>query len=137
MSYIIGVDAPRNTAGAQTGALDPGNDMFWNWNQGYIYVKLEGTSPQSPTTGLVYHVGGVSNIRTVSTSFGSSRLVVAAGRTPRIQMTVNPVALFESSTAANRINFATTYNVMGGASASVVADNYTAGMFSLGQIQAN
>ena len=42
MEFLIGVDAPRNTSGAQTGDLDVSNNMFWDWNQGYVFFKLEG-----------------------------------------------------------------------------------------------
>ena len=41
VEYLIGVDSARNVAGAQTGALDPVNGMFWSWTQGYIFLKLE------------------------------------------------------------------------------------------------
>jgi hypothetical protein len=60
VSYMIGVDSVRNVSGAQTGALDPINDMFWTWNSGYIFVKLEGNSPSSTSSqkALVFHIGG-------------------------------------------------------------------------------
>ncbi|WP_316930094.1 MbnP family protein, partial [Hymenobacter sp. IS2118] len=31
VSFTVGVDSARNVAGAQTGALDPNNGMFWTW----------------------------------------------------------------------------------------------------------
>lgn len=60
MSFLIGVDAARSAAGAQTGALDPSLGMFWDRDKGYIAVKFEGTSPESPLPGNVfrYHIGG-------------------------------------------------------------------------------
>jgi hypothetical protein len=39
LSFVIGVDSARNVSGAQTGALDPANGMFWTWNTGYIMAK--------------------------------------------------------------------------------------------------
>lgn len=57
--FMIGVDAERNTSGAQTGALDPINGMFWDWKTGYIMALMEGQSPQSGTAGMFsYHVSG-------------------------------------------------------------------------------
>ena len=58
--FLVGVDSLRNVSGAQTGALDPTNGMFWTWNSGYIMAKLEGTSPSSPDPGqrMQYHIGG-------------------------------------------------------------------------------
>ncbi len=46
ISYTLGVDSIRNVSGAQTGALDPANGMFWTWNSGYIFMKFEGASPK-------------------------------------------------------------------------------------------
>ncbi len=60
IAFTIGVDSVRNVSGAQTGALDPANGMFWTWNSGYIMAKLEGTSPLSKEPGnrIEYHIGG-------------------------------------------------------------------------------
>jgi hypothetical protein len=44
MQVLIGVDSARNVSGIQSGALDPANGMFWSWNTGYIFAKLEGKS---------------------------------------------------------------------------------------------
>ena len=58
LMFTIGVDSARNVSGAQTGALSPANNMFWNWNTGYIFFKLEGNSPQAPGSTFSYHIGG-------------------------------------------------------------------------------
>ena len=60
IGFLLGVDSVMNTAGAQTGALDPINEMYWTWNSGYIMEKIEGTSPQSNAAHhkLEYHIGG-------------------------------------------------------------------------------
>lgn len=62
ISFLIGVDSLMNVSGAQTGALDPLNGMFWTWNSGYIMFKLEGNSPQSASINnkIEYHIGGFS-----------------------------------------------------------------------------
>jgi hypothetical protein len=62
ISFMIGVDSLRNCSGAQTGALDPLNDMFWTWNSGYVMFKLEGSSPQSKAdlNRIEHHIGGYS-----------------------------------------------------------------------------
>jgi hypothetical protein len=64
LQFMLGVDSARNVSGAQTGALDPLNDMFWTWNSGYIMAKLEGTSPQSTVVNnkIEYHIGGFSGV---------------------------------------------------------------------------
>jgi hypothetical protein len=60
LSFLIGVDSLRNVSGAQTGALDPLNGMFWTWSTGYIMAKMEGSSPVSsqPLNEVVFHIGG-------------------------------------------------------------------------------
>lgn len=67
LSFLLGVDSARNVSGAQTGALDPLNDMFWTWNSGYIMAKLEGTSPQSTVVNnkVEYHIGGFAGTNSV------------------------------------------------------------------------
>jgi hypothetical protein len=60
LSFLLGVDSLKNVSGAQTGALDPANDMFWTWNTGYVMAKLEGNSPASTVVNnkVEYHIGG-------------------------------------------------------------------------------
>lgn len=67
VSFLLGVDSARNVSGAQTGALDPLNDMFWTWNSGYIMAKMEGTSPQSTVVNnkVEYHIGGFAGTNSV------------------------------------------------------------------------
>ncbi len=65
--FTIGVDSLKNVSGAQTGPLDPLNDMFWTWNSGYVMAKIEGRSPQSKVVNnkVEYHIGGFSGIHNV------------------------------------------------------------------------
>lgn len=58
--FTLGVDSVFNCSGAQDGALDPLNGMFWTWNSGYIFFKLEGVSPSSPAdlNRIEHHIGG-------------------------------------------------------------------------------
>ena len=67
IAFLLGVDSARNTSGAQKGALDPLNDMFWTWQSGYIMQKLEGTSPQSSIVNnkIEYHIGGYMGTNSV------------------------------------------------------------------------
>lgn len=61
IEFIIGVDSLRNTSGSQSGDLDPSNNMFWDWNTGYIFFKLEGrfnTLTQPVLSDYAIHVGG-------------------------------------------------------------------------------
>jgi len=60
ISFLLGVDSTKNVSGAQSGALDPTNDMFWTWNTGYVMAKLEGGSAASAVVNnkVEYHIGG-------------------------------------------------------------------------------
>lgn len=60
IEFLIGVDSLTNVGSVRTGALDPANDMYWQW-EGYLFLKMEGmyTSEESTETGeYAIHVGG-------------------------------------------------------------------------------
>lgn len=60
IEWMIGIDSIKNCSGIQTGVLDPMKAMFWTWNTGYIFAKLEGQSSASKLAAhrFTYHVGG-------------------------------------------------------------------------------
>ena len=139
ISYIVGVDSARNVAGAQTGALDPANNMFWTWNSGYIYLKMEGTSAQSPTGALTFHIGGFkspnSAIRTVTLNTPANiNLQVRNDHKPEVHIKADVMKMFSGVTP---VRFADTYTVMGGPNVVPIANNYTSGMFEIEHIHAN
>ncbi|MBL7717231.1 MAG: hypothetical protein JNL72_00235 [Flavipsychrobacter sp.] len=128
VSYLIGVDSARNVSGAQSGALDPANAMFWDWNTGYIMAKLEGTSPQSGAAAkeIVYHAGGFSGsysvLRWVSLSLPQPARV-QQGRTPEIHLVSDVLEWFK---APMTVDFATRFHVTNpGKDASQMASNYS------------
>lgn len=60
ISFELGVDSLLNTTGVGTGDLDPLKGMFWTWNSGYIFAKLEGRSDSShaPAHYFNWDIGG-------------------------------------------------------------------------------
>ena len=137
ITFMIGVDSTRNVSGAQTGALDPANGMFWSWNSGYIMSKLEGTSPQSPATNqiVMYHVGGFSGannaLKTVTLNFPGTANV-SASVTPLVTIRSDAAEWFKTPV---NVDISTLHTVhMAGASAKKIADNY-ADMFSVTSVQ--
>lgn len=140
LSFVVGVDSARTRAGAFSGALDANNAMWWDWSKEFINVKLEGTSPQSPSRGLVFHIAGyqhstTNTIRTVSLPFPTAtKLLVRPDHTPEIHLHVDVLGMFG---APNPVRFATVYNTTGGVQSARVADNLAAGMFSVEHIHAN
>lgn len=136
ITYTIGVDSTRNVSGAQTGALDPANTMFWSWNSGYIFMKFEGTSPQAPANTFSYHIGGFSGannaIRTNTINFSTTNLEVKSGATPMVHLSTNVQKVFDGLGATISVaTFDKTH--MPGQQAVKVADNF-AGAISLDHI---
>ncbi|TKC10381.1 hypothetical protein FA048_09320 [Pedobacter polaris] len=138
INFTIGVNKERNLAGAQTGALDPALGMFWTWNSGYIFVKLEGNSPQSTAANhtLTFHIGGIvdpnNTIRTFSTDFNvANPLRIREDKKPQLHFKVNAGSLF---TGKQNVNFAQLNFTMGGANSVIVANNYVSGLFELDHI---
>lgn len=135
VKFIIGVDVPRNTSGAQNGALDPAvnGDMYWSWSTGYIQAKLEGTSPQSKAANnaVIYHIGGVEagkeTPRNVTLNFGTNMVVGAQAGSIKIKADAakwfgpaNPILIDQVATTTH-----------GGSPTSLkIADNYQH-MFSI------
>jgi hypothetical protein len=131
--FLIGVDAKRNTSGAQTGALDPIHGMFWTWSTGYIMAKMEGYSPQSGATNkkLAFHIGGFSGvnsaIKTVNLTFPNSANVTPS-HTPILTLKADLASWFASP---NLVSFNTMFSISSvSANSKAIADNY-ANMFSV------
>lgn len=65
LDFVLGIDSLKSTApvAERTGVLDPAGDgagMYWGWNSGYIFLKMEGPS-EVATSGdkkFRYHIGG-------------------------------------------------------------------------------
>jgi hypothetical protein len=135
IKFMVGVDSTRNVSGAQTGALDPANGMFWTWASGYIFYKLEGKSPAStqPDSSFVYHIGGFKDgnntnaTRDVEVVFGGNSLIVDGDREAEIHVFADVLKVFSTP---NTISIAALNTQMAqGGAALIIADNY-ANMFT-------
>ena len=129
ITFTIGVDSTHNVSGAQTGALDPANEMFWSWSTGYIFIKAEGTSPASSMGGAFeYHIGGFQTanntncVRTVSHTFGGATMTIAPNTAPQIHMAVDIAKLFNGT--SNLSVAATPMIHMPGTGAVAIADRF-------------
>jgi len=125
IGFVIGVDSLHNCSGAQSGALDPVNAMFWAWNTGYIFLKLEGKSPYSDSPGHLfeYHIGGYKQpnncIRRINLKLGH------LASTVKDQSTINlKVDILELLKNPANIDFRKLPSVTDFHNASLVADNY-------------
>jgi hypothetical protein len=137
VSFTVGVDSALNCSGAQSGALDPVNGMFWTWNTGYIYFKLEGYAAASTNDlqKIEYHIGGYTGPykanRKVELNLPQP-LLIEAGKSTVITINVD---LDQFWVGKNKIHIATNALIMSpGALAAAAADNLPA-MFSIGSMQ--
>jgi hypothetical protein len=126
--YTIGVDSARNVSGSQTGALDPANGMFWTWNSGYIFVKMEGTSTASSNGNLIFHIGGFKEsnntnaLRNVEFNFPSPYLTVNGSREAEIHIIADVLKMFKGT---QTVSFATNnFQMSPGGFALTMANNY-------------
>ena len=145
VQFIVGVDSLKSVAPAseRTGVLDPageGAGMYWMWNSGYIFVKVEGTSPQAPLDSATnsnkfrYHIGlfggysspTLNNIKKISLP-SADLATVRKDITPRCHVEVEIMEIFKAPTtvsvAANPTVMVTPYS-------QSIANNY-ADMFEL------
>lgn len=148
--FMVGVDSLRNTAPIEKrrGVLDPSGSMmddgmYWAWNSGYIFVKLEGTSSKgNPVNGkFYYHIGlfggynerTVNNTRVVKVNFGELKASVTSAKSPEVHFLVDVLKVFDGP-AAN-ISIAAYNSIMGGQpdKSQQIADNYV-NMFTLDHI---
>jgi len=132
ITFLVGVDPDRNTAGAQTGALDPLNGMFWDWNSGYIMLKLEGTCPRSPSGRIELHCGGFigqnSSVRSVKLPLSSAITVTGNGMENHVHLVAEVLTMFNTP---NQIDLSTTNIItMPDSNSRKLAENYQ-GMFSV------
>jgi hypothetical protein len=136
MSFIIGVDSLHNCSGAQSGALDPVNGMFWAWNTGYIFLKLEGKSPSSSAPGKIfeYHIGGYKSpsncIRIVMLPFNVP-VIVSGDKKITVKVKANIAEILGSSV---NVDFTVMPSVTDNHNADIIANNY-ADMFSIIEIK--
>ena len=132
ISFLIGVDSLRNCDGIQSGALDPINGMFWEWNTGYIFMKLEGSSSVSTSPGnfIEFHIGGYKHpnncIRKITLPFQNQQISADSAQL-LLNINTDLLKVFQSSMV---IDFSKTSVVTDFHNATTVADNYI-NMFSL------
>lgn len=102
ISFLLGVDSLHNVNGAQSGALDPMNGMFWTWNSGYVSVKIEGKSPVSnlPQHLIEYHLGGYKGpdkvMQRVDLPFKDGTIDFTDKKTTVVSVKTNLNAFFKS-----------------------------------------
>ncbi|EDO26060.1 predicted protein [Nematostella vectensis] len=107
MEYTMGVDSIMNVSGAHTGALSFANGMFWDWNTGYIMMKAEGKSPNSPNGNFQLHFGGFQGeynvVTTKKADLSNNKLSLSNGGTKTVTLRANPAKLWHSSEGLSKV----------------------------------
>ncbi|SJZ35942.1 MbnP family protein [Sediminibacterium ginsengisoli] len=143
VSFVLGVDSLRSTmdVSKRTGVLDPaatGHDdggMYWGWNSGYIFFRMEGISSFAPAdpAGLKkfrYHIGGfggysapsLNNIKNITLDLSANGTAkVREGRSSNVHIMVDVLKMFNGATD---VSIAANPTVMFGDYSARVAANY-------------
>lgn len=141
LTFTLGVDSLRSTMdiSKRTGPLDPSggmeDGMYWGWNSGYIFLKMEGTSPQAPvdptgTKKYRYHIGGfggysaptLNNIKTITIDLRPRGIPqVRKDRKANIHLFVDIGKVLSGST---NVSIATNPSVMFSEYSKNIANNY-------------
>ncbi|MFI5173082.1 MAG: MbnP family protein, partial [Chitinophagales bacterium] len=141
IKFLLGVDSTHNVSGAQSGALAPTNGMFWDWNTGYIFLKLEGSSPVIPTPAqtFTYHIGGFAapnnNLKEIYLEFDGDNLPLANNTHPELHLVIDVLEILKNPTTINMATFPTGI-MSANANAAIIANNY-ADMFTYDHIHAD
>lgn len=124
----IGLDSITNQKTGGTGALDPGNGMYWPWSSEYKFMVLEGSFQYPDTSGaFLFHIAGNACFRTIRIPLQEGGNSVSIGGGSEIILDVNLASLLG---APHPVDFRKMNNVMSAESgARKLADNYEAGNF--------
>jgi len=111
VTFTIGVDSLKSVSNIseRTGVLDPTtSDMYWAWNSGYIFFKMEGTSPAGMDDNFYYHIGGyggystesktINNLKKITLSFGDDKATVRSNIEPEAHFYVDILKVFDGGT---------------------------------------
>ncbi len=144
--FVLGVDSLKSASdiGQRTGVLDPAGaaqGMYWMWNSGYIFVKVEGTSPEVTEAdgAFFYHIGGyggyssptINNLKNISLEADNNeKASVSKDAHPEVHIYADVLEVFKSP---NSLSVAQTPMVMFSPESTDIANNY-ADMFSINHI---
>jgi hypothetical protein len=146
ISYVVGVDSLRNTMdiSKRTGVLDiavAAKDMYWTWNSGYIFFKMEGNAPAAKTTtnlngAFQYHIGlygggfgtpvvkTINNAKRSAVGLGDQILKIRKNTTPHVDITFDVLKTF---TGVKSLSIVASPVIMASPASADVANNYLKG----------
>ena len=133
LAFTLGVDSIYNCSGAQDGALDPLNGMFWSWNSGYVFFKLEGYSASSTADlqRIEHHIGGYLGAHNASAHVVlplEKPLVVKENGAYHFEVTLNLDKYWKGK---NELSIASNALIMAPGALAIKSAENLAGMFSI------
>nr|MBZ1362977.1 hypothetical protein [Dyadobacter fermentans] len=151
IEFTVGVDSIRSVmepdSPGRKGILDiytgPTNEeaMYWDWNPGYIFLKLEGSSDSATTANgkYYYHIGffggrterTINNLRTVKLTFPGQKAIVTTSVVSNVLIQADIQKIFNGPA---QLSIKKSPALMFTDSTKYVADNY-AGMFNVKEIK--
>ena len=133
IEFAIGGDNAQNYSLDNIGALDPSNNMAWDWNTGYKFLLLEGkfTTEEQETAGIIFHIGGDSNYKRINLPTNND-IAISSNEEAIFNIDVEVSQIFTEPTT---INFNNNNVVMFDTVANKVATNYTKNVFSLTSVE--
>lgn len=141
VEFMVGVDSARSASPIEKrkGVLDPGENpshhgMYWSWNAGYIFLKLEGSSDAatSANSKFSYHIGlyggyhepTVNNTRVVRVEFGHDKATVSSTKVPLVHLFADVLKIFDGPGTQLKISEINSIAAERAQEAAQVADNY-------------
>jgi hypothetical protein len=140
VKFMVGIDSAKNVSALdqRTGILDPAagaKGMYWAWNSGYIFTKIEGTSPSAPIDSASgkrrfwYHIGGfggyssntINNLKTVTIKSTTDAATVNGASAPTFHLIVDVKEFFQNPV---NLSIKTYPVVMFAPYSTTIADNY-------------
>ena len=145
VTFLLGVDSARTVLPKEDrkGVLDvsagqPGAAMYSNANDGYTFLKLEGSSASSASGQIEYQVkgfGGVSlktvnNLQKIKIPFAGTVATVTTSKSPEAHLLINILKIFDGD---NKISIAGLSQATTPLLTAPIARNFTT-MFTLDHI---
>jgi hypothetical protein len=140
--FLLGIDSLRNTMplANRKGVLDPAaykgdENMYWGWNTGYIFFKMEGQSDSAQlnkagTRKYMYHIGlyggmntpTINNIKQIDLALSDKPSVKVKNNKPLV-VEIN-ADIMQAFTGAGDLKIAEHTVVMVSPFSAVIANNY-------------
>jgi hypothetical protein len=106
--------------------------MYWSWNSGYIFFKMEGGSAASTQVNKIfqYHIGlfggyataTLNNLKNISLDLTTRGVAkVKTGKSPNVHLLVDVLKMFNGAT---NVSIASNSVVMASPYSATVANNY-------------